>query len=482
MLNQGVLNLAVLGEYTDNLTLTMSLSECKEFTKNLFSEKTTYVEMWCVELCENTPQKDGCVYVKSVELSAANPTNAEAILSAVYEAADEADKAGSVSKAMEEYSREKYCKTVTIDRNVRIEGLEKLLSDKTIALSINEICVCLEMNHTLRNELAAVNRKHNSSVCGFRLRYADNALWQGTMHPEAKSLYAVEFHRELHQSDAILLMTNSFFYKDEHIPLLKRYFSMLPVIALKTESEVLGFIFKRKPDENTIRERFFDAVADGDIGAEAAGSIYEKTGVLPVLYAENDGGQYRLYSFGSTMGKNDDKDLFDYLINLSFGGIADKLLDLYSTELSGCYAVLKDHIERNADCLLSVPEGGTLTETALRGFLESDRPVLSANGGIAMKSHGKLKFPESCRIAENICEFISRVISDSDLSETRKKLLRIRLLNSTDAYSMPDERVIIRRDIFERAVAEARKTDGDILTAFAGSIIDIFGEFPKNVK
>ncbi len=474
MIKHGVLNLAILGEFVDDLNLTASLTENNGFADDLFKGEKVFVEMWCVELRENVPHKDDYVYVKSIELSAANPANAEMILSAVYRAADEADPTGCVSKAMEEYSRKRYCKIVTIDRNVRIEGLRRLLSDEAIVSSINEICVCLEMDHTLRDELAAVNEKHNTSVYGFRLRYADNALWQGTMHPEAKSLYRVEFHHALHQSDAVLLVTDSFFYKDEQLPMLKRYFSALPVIALKSESEVLSFIFKRKPDVSTVRERFFDAVEDGDIGAEAAETIYEKIGVAPVLCADNNDEQYRLYSFGSTMGKNNDKELFDYLVKLSFGGIADKLLDFYSTELGEYSAALKDCSDKNAGCLLSVPEGGTLSGSALRDFLASDRPVLSANGGIAMKSHGKLKFPESCCIAENICEFISRVIDDSKLSETQKKLLKIRLLKSTDAYSMPDERVIICRDILERAVVKAREAGGDVLSVFARSVIDFF--------
>lgn len=474
MIKQGVLNLAILGEFIDNLNLTTSLTEYKGFVKNLFSGVKICVEMWCVELCENVPRKDGCVYVKSIELSAANPANAEKILLAVFSAADEEDLAGSVSKAMEEYSREKYCKIVTIERNVKTESLEQLMIDETFISSINEICICLEMNHILKNELDLVNQKHNASVSKIRLRYADNAPWQATMHPEAKTMFAVELHRELHQSDAILLVTDSFFYKDEHLAMLKRYFSTLPVLSLKSESEVLKFIFKKTPDENTVRERFFDAVADGDIGSEMAEAIYEKMGVTPVLYAEHGDEQYSLYSFGSTNGKDNDRELFDYLINLSFGGITDKLLDFYGTELSNYSVSLKKCSEKNAGCLLEAPQGSALSETALRDFLASDRPVLSANGGIAMKSHGKLKFPESCRIAENICEFISRVIDDSDFSEEQKKLLKIRLLKSTDAYSMPDERVIIRRDIFEKAVAEARKTDGDILPALAESVIDFF--------
>ncbi len=476
MIKQGFLNLAILGEFINNLILTTSLTEYKGFANKLFSGEKIFVEMWCVEICENVPQRDDCVYVKSIELSAANTTNAEIILSAIYQAADEADLDGCVSKAMEEYSRERYCKIAAIDRNVRIEDLHRLLSDETIASSINEICICLEMNHTLKDELAVINEKHHTSVFGFRLRYADNALWQGTMHPEAKSLYAVEFHHALYQSDAILLVTDSFFYKDEQLPMLKRYFSALPVIALKSESEVLSFIFKRKPDVNTVREQFFDAVADGDIGAEAVESIYEKMGVPPVLCAKNSDLQRRLYSFGSTRRKDNDQDFFDYLVNLSFGGIADKLLDFYNTELDEYSAALKDCSEKNAGCLLAVPEGRTLPESALRDFLVSDRPMLSANGGIAMKSHGKLKFPESCCIAENICEFMSRVIDDSKLSEMQKKLLKIRLLKSTDGYSMPDERVIIRRDILEKAVVKARETGGDILPIFARSVIDFFEE------
>ncbi len=464
------LNVTLLGDSLCDMRFLLAMTSQEEELMRVICDSIAL--HLCFEFRTDIRKKDGCVILESADLTAADAQTAENDLSRLMEAALVQDKRQYVAQGIEQHKEKKYRKLIQLSCPADAEKLTEIVSDETLARGINELTLVFEASALVSEELRRFNEKHGADLSSLCIRTADDIMammGHEQFKAERPSLKSA-LHRIMANSDALILFEDRYRYNEEQQALIKCYLKTLPAVGFKLTSDLLNEKFEDLTDDALIREKYLGTVERRRISCDGIKALFDSVYAAPVM-----GGSLTKFicCAGASGFDNNNKHLFDVLAAASVGIMANAFAEFYFKDLSGSAAALEASGKSAERRLTAVPENSDLTPERLTEFLHSDRPLLSPNGGIAIKSHGKLKFPESCQLAHNAYEFLLAAIKKADVADELKALLKIELMHFTDAYSSPDGNKIINRSDYVKAVESTRNNSvlsKEILSAFLSRI------------
>ena len=448
------LNTAILGDFFIDTRFALSLADEKDAEKLMYCVFADGRTACRVNLCfmSDLTTDEKHTHVESIELTSANRTQAERILSELIN-----DKQ-RVSEILSELDSKHYCKLTEINAEIENDKLKAFLFNDEFSPNINEITICFKISDLVHKEIHA----NGYDSINFRSIYDTVYYPQGAAAISTESM--AHLHYAMQKTDVFIIADSSFYssFTDEQLELLKPYIKSIPTVAFNSESDLLIDILEDVAKCDEMKKEYLKNTKK--IKCRNTNRMLKKINVGNV-FCDEDGS---IMTIGCTSGDDgNDMELYNKLLAFSLGLVAEKFNSWVSHSVLPEIRFTKKHIEK-------ITELSDNKEQVIE-FLKSDKPLIHANGGITIKNHGKYKFKETCILAAGLYKYIDAAIDGADMSETDKFYLYNKLLHNLDSYAFFDGHKLLNRKIFVEIAEDVRKCGKeDIITELAKHTVDYF--------
>lgn len=434
------LNISMLGDSFSDTRFALALSAEKDAEKMMHCVFADGRAACRINLCfrPDVNTDENHIYVENIELTSANRTQAERIMSELI------DDEQRISDMLTQLDSEHYCKLAEINASVESDKLKVFLFNDEFFSNINEITICFNIRETLLNE---ISEKGFDSI-SFRSVYDLVYYTHGATSISTEILS--HLHYAMQKTDVFIIADSPFYntFTDEQIELLKPYIKSIPVVAYNSESDLLIDILEDIDDYDEIRKEYLENAKK--IKCRNTNRMLKKAGVGNAFCDE----EYNIMTIGCTSGDDGhNMELYNNLLAFSLGLVAEK----FSSWITHCP---KPEIHFNEELINKITELAD-TEEQIAEFLKSDKPLIHPNGGITIKNHGKYKFRESCILASGLYRYLDAVIDDSNIGESEKYHLHNKLLHILDSYAFYNGNKLMNREKFVEAAEYARKSNAE---------------------
>ena len=432
------LNITMLGDIFADTSFALSLTDECETEKLMYCVFADGRAACRVNICF-TPEiesDEDSIFVESIELTSANRTQAEKILSELIE------DSRRVSEILTQLDSKHYCKLTEINTCVEIDKLKAFLFNDEFSSNINEITVCFKISELMHSEIS----ENGYDSISFR------SVYDTVYYPQGSSTISTESMSNLHyamqKTDVIVIVDSPFYssFTDEQLELLKPYIKSIPVAAYNSDSDLLLDTLEDIEEFNELKKEFFENIKK--VKCRNVNRLLKNINVGNA-FCDDDG---KTLTIGTSSGDDGtDLELHDMLIAISLNLITQKLSEWTSYNEHHEITFSEEYIGKITELSDS--------EEQVIEFLKSDKAFIHANGGITMKNHGKYKFKESCILAAGLYKYLEVVIDNADINETDKFHLYNKLLHNLDSYAFYDGHKILNRELFVKAAEFVRKNN-----------------------
>lgn len=432
------INIAILGDFFADTRFALSLANENDNEKMMYCVFANGRAACRVNLAfvPELNADENHIFVESIELTSANRDQREEILNELI------DDDARVSEILTQLDSQRYSKLALLNTLVETDKLKEFLFNNDFSSNINEITICFKISELIYHEISA----NGYDSISLRSVYDTVYYPQGSTSISTESLS--HFHYAMQKSDVFIIADSPFYssFTNEQIELLKPYIKAVPVVAFNSESDLLLDMLEDINDIVELKNMY--RKNSGKVKCRNTNRLLKRINIGNA-FCDIDG---NVLSIGCTSG-DDGKDieLYNKLIAFSIGLICEKINDFNFCDLQTEISFSDDQI--------SVVTSLADNENAIIDFLKSDKPLIHANGGIAIKNHGKYKFKESCILAVGLYKYLDSVIDNSAISETDKFRLHNKLLRSLDSYAFYDGHKLLNRKMFVEAAEAVRASN-----------------------
>ncbi len=446
------LNISMLGDIFADTSFALSLADECDTEKLMYCVFADGRAACRVNICflPDLESDEEHVFIESIELTSANRTQAEKILSELVE------NNQRVSKILTQLDSKRYCKLTEINTYVEIDKLKAFLFNDDFSSNVNEITVCFKTSELMHSQIS----ENGYDSISFRSIYDTVYYPQGSSVINTESI--AQLHYAMQKTDVIVIVDSPFYssFTDEQLELLKPYIKSIPVAAYNSDSDLLLDTLEDIEEFDELKEEFFENIKK--VKCRNVSRLLKNINVGNA-FCDDEG---KMLTIGTSSGDDGtDLELHDMLIALSLNLITQKLSEWNSNVKQNEIPFSKEHI--------SIITELADNEEQVIDFLKSDKPLIHANGGITIKNHGKYKFKESCIIAAGLYRYLDTVIDSADINETDKFHLHNKLLHNLDSYAFYDGHKLLNRELFVKAAEAIRINDNeDIIIELARNAIN----------